>query len=176
MSAAIRKSENAMNAGRDEWGEARGIAALEMALLLPVILLICTLAAEFGHVYWIQGSLQSVAREGALGMSRAQAATFGAQMDAVAQQMHQDLGQAGFADLASIHIQLSCLDSSFALLGAGSWCVPGGTAPADSALAYVQSQVTWSVPAPGSWMPFYTVLGNSSQILLTGVEMIPYGP
>ncbi len=149
---------------------------MELALLLPILLLLCTLAVEMGHVYWVQGSLQIIAREGAQGLSRAQAATFGAEMSAVEQQMRQDLKQAGVVGNSSVQIQWSCLDSSFALLGSGGWCAPGSTAFADSALMYVQTQVTLSVPAPGSWMPFYALLANGSSIVLTGEGDYPYGP
>ncbi len=158
-----------------EKGRQCGVAALELALLLPILLLLCTLAVEMGHVYWVQGSLQIIAREGAQGLSRAQAATFGAGMSAVKQQMQQDLDNAGLTGNAAVQIQLSCLDSTFAALGSGSWCTPGGSAPADAALAYVQAQVTLSVPSPGAWMPFYTVLTNGSSMVLTGEGVYPYG-
>lgn len=154
----------------------QGVATLELALLLPIILILCTMAVEMGRVYWIHGSLQVIARAGAQAMSRAETSGFGSTMSEVEQQMRLDLGQAGVANNSSLQIQMNCLDSSFMLLGSSSWCAPGATAPADTALSYVQTQVTLSVPAPGSWMPFYTLVSDSSQILLTGQENYPYEP
>ena len=149
---------------------------MELALLLPILLMLCTLAGEIGHVFWVQGSLQVIAREGAQGLSRAQSGLFGAQMSAVQQQMRQDLDNAGLGGSSSVQIQLNCLDGTFSLLGSGGWRTPGGTAPADSALTYVQAQVTLSVPAPGSWMPFYALVANATPLALTGEEIVPYGP
>jgi len=60
-----------ISAGRRLATDRRGVSALEMALLAPILLLLLTGIAQFGAIYVLQNNMQNTARELALRLATA---------------------------------------------------------------------------------------------------------
>lgn len=54
---------------KDLWRDQRGVAAVEFALVLPILLLILFGIIQFGFIFVVQNSMQNAVREGARAMA-----------------------------------------------------------------------------------------------------------
>lgn len=134
----------------------RGAAAVELALMLPLLVTLCAFIVEFGRVYWTQNVLQNAAEEGARALSLAPANALGQRMPGIEAQLLQDIRSGGVFGIQSSNIALLCLDAAFNPFAAPpAYCVPGSSVAVDASLGYVQAIITLPLANLGSWMPFY---------------------
>ncbi len=140
-----------------------GTATVELVLILPLLLTLCTFIIAFGHLYWTENVLQKAAQEGARALSLTPAAQFGLNMPGIQAQLLQDIRSAGVTEIQASNITLTCLDLTLRPFDtAPAYCIPGSSAPADSTLGYVQTIITLPLANPGFWLPFYFPLNATA--------------
>lgn len=150
-------------------GRQRGVAAVEFALVLVVLLMIVAAIIEFGRIFWYDTALTKATRDGARQMSLLQ--TF-AQLDdvralVVAEANAARVAQEGSTQiLTDDNVLLECLTESFGVVP----CVDDSP-PANVRVSIVDFNVTI-----GSWMPLINAEEGYPGVTLHPQTTMPYMP
>ncbi len=148
-----------------------GTAAVELALLLPLLVTLCAFITEFGRVYWTQNVLQKAAQEGARALSQAPPTQLGQRMPGIEAQLLQDIRAGGVANVQTANIALVCLDLAFnPFTVPPAYCVPGSSVAVDGSLGYVQTSITLPLANLGYWLPFYFPLSGDAGYTLINAD------
>lgn len=132
-----------------------GVAAVEMAFLLPVMLLIFAGIVEFGRVFWYYDALAKATRDGARVMSMYPKATI--QSSGVGEAKAIVVAAANSAginpSLSASQVSITCLNAAFA-----SVTCSDGTSPEN--VKVVISGYTIDI---GSSVPFFVGIGKTTK-------------
>ncbi|NMG00003.1 pilus assembly protein [Aromatoleum toluolicum] len=144
----------------------RGVAAVELALVIIFLLLLTAGIVEFGRAFWYYDALTKATRDGARMLSVADRDTFDSgsfKSDA----MNRVVQAANAANLkpplSTSNVSVTCLDDSFSAIGCGS----GVNAPANVRVAI--SGYTIDI---GGMIPFLSPTGGASK-KYSGVALAP---
>jgi Flp pilus assembly protein TadG len=144
-----------------------GVAAIEFALVLIVLLLIVAGVVEFGRAFWHYDTLAKATRDGARFMSMEPVATIGdaATLNAARQLVINAANAANVSPaLTAENVSVNCLDTAFQPVA----CVDG-TAPAN---VRVGISTTWGAASDytvtiGGVIPFFLPTGGSRTFTAT---------
>jgi Flp pilus assembly protein TadG len=144
-----------------------GVAAIEFALVLIVLLLIVAGVVEFGRAFWHYDTLAKATRDGARFMSMEPVATVGdaATINAAKQLVINAANAANVSPaLTTANVSVNCLDAAFQPVT----CV-SGTAPAN---VRVGISTTWGAASDytvtiGGVIPFFLPTGGSKTFTAT---------
>ena len=116
-----------------------GVAAVEFAIVVIVLLLIVAGIVEFGRVFWYYDALTKATRDGARYMSTANVATIDSTGVATATTLVVNAANAARVSpvLGSGNVAVTCLDASFGVITCQS-----NTAPANVRVAIINYSVT----------------------------------
>lgn len=140
-----------------------GVAAVEFAFVLVILLLVMAGTVEFGRTFWYADALTKATRDGARVMSSWPINNIGNQGPVVARGV--TLGSANAANLSPLltagNVQVQCLNEAFNSVA----CVDG-TAPAN-----VRVSITGFTVNLGEWFPF---IGTEGLISFGGIPLAPH--
>lgn len=143
----------------------QGIAALEFAILLIILLLIVGGIVEFGRAFWHLDALTKATRDGARMLSVADRATFstGGFIDLAKNRVVMSANAARIdPELSVDQVSVTCLDVSYNPSGCGS----GANAP-----EYVRVAIEGYEITIGSMVPFLSPTGTVS--IFRGIALAP---
>lgn len=144
----------------------RGVAAVELALVIVFLLLLTAGIVEFGRAFWYYDALTKATRDGARMLSVADKATFST---------GTFIGDAKFLvteaanaanlkpPLSTAQVSVTCLNESFSAIGCGS----GTDAPKN-----VRVAITGYSIDIGGMFPFLSPSGGASKVY-SGVALAP---
>lgn len=137
----------------------QGVAAVEFALVLVILLLIIGGIFEFGRVFWFYNALTKATRDGARLMSVTNAIDINSQGVPTAQNLVVAEANAARVSppLLDANVQVDCLNASFQTVA----CTDG-TAPANVRVGIVNYTVTI-----GGWFPLLSTLGGTVSYTVT---------
>lgn len=118
----------------------RGAAAVEFALVLPLLVLLAFGIIEFGRLYYVQTTLSGAAREGA----RVMAIT------------NDPIAARTAAKTAAGTLALTDSEVSFAFTSPATSCAPGATVPPQVTVTVTRT----TTPLTGLFLSSYTVHGK----------------
>lgn len=141
----------------------RGVAAVEFALVIIMMLLLVAGVVEFGRVFWHYDALAKATRDAARTLSTWPKATVASAGVAAARNLAVVNANAAALSpaLETGQVQVECLNAAFAPVP----CVDG-TAPAN-----VRARVTGYAIAIGAWVPFIGVAGMGTPTLAPHTTM-----
>ncbi len=141
----------------------RGVAAVEFAFVLVILLLIMAGMVEFGRTFWYADALTKATRDGARVMSSWPTDTISSKGLGVARSITQDSANAAnlSPSLATGNVQVQCLDAAF-----GAVVCTDGTAPAN-----VRVSITGFTVNLGAWFPF---IGTDGPISFDAIPLAPH--
>lgn len=142
----------------------RGVAAVEMALLLPMMLLIFAGIVEFGRAFWYYDALAKATRDGARAMSLQPKATIQTIGIGEAQTIVINAANAAGVSpaLTAGEVSITCLDASFNTVTCSD-----GTAPENIRVAI--SGYTIDI---GTFIPFFVNAGTTTTY--DGIPLAPH--
>lgn len=140
-----------------------GVAAVEFAFVLVILLLIMAGMVEFGRTFWYADALTKATRDGARVMSSWPLDTISSQGLGAARNITQNSANAANVSppLATGNVQVQCLDAAF-----GSVACTDGTAPAN-----VRVGITGFTVNLGAWFPF---IGPDGLISFSNISLAPH--
>ncbi|HJV26053.1 MAG TPA: TadE/TadG family type IV pilus assembly protein [Aromatoleum sp.] len=144
----------------------RGVAAVELALVIIFLLLLVAGIVEFGRAFWYYDALTKATRDGARMLSVADRATFTSGTfigDAKDRVVHTANAANVKPALTSSQVSVTCLDASFNAIG----CASGAGAPANVRVAISGYSITI-----GGMIPFLSPTGGSPKVY-SGVALAP---
>lgn len=144
----------------------RGVAAVELALVIIFLLLLTAGIVEFGRAFWYYDALTKATRDGARMLSVADRATFstGTFIDDAKNRVVQAANAANVKPpLTTGQVAVTCLDASFGAVG----CDSGNGAPAN-----VQVAISGYAIDIGGMIPFLSPTGGAAKAY-TGVALAP---
>ncbi len=146
----------------------RGVAVVEFALVVMLLLVVLSGTIEFGRSFWYYNSLTRATRDAARMMSLADAETLTAVVPLAQDTVVQEATAAGVPGLVRGNVAVSCLNASFATIACQD-----GVSP-----AYVRVAITGYSLKLGGWMALWGPDGStSSQDLAVGPHTVmPYLP
>ena len=131
----------------------RGVAAVEFALVLVVLLVIASGIVEFGRAAWYYNALVKATRDGARQLSVTSVETIGsAGIDRAKAIVTAAAEAARVPDIGPAQVLAECLDGNFAAIGCED-----GVAP-----AHVRVRITGYSMALGSWMALFGADGSAT--------------
>ncbi len=144
-------------------GAQRGIAAVELALVLPIMLLLLTVPLYFGRVFWHYTAAQKAAQDAALYLSMVPVAEL-ANTTRVryAVQVAQDIAEAETAELNPGP------DRPFVSVTCDDWACDGFSAPATIGVSVHLKMVDTFFPA------ITALFGADGGIVLRAAVKVPY--
>jgi Flp pilus assembly protein TadG len=145
----------------------RGVAVVEFALLLALLITILAGIVEFGRTFWYYDALSKATRNAARLMAVSGKATIASVAVANAKQLVVDAASAaGVASFTTSNVTVTCLDGTLA----DATCTDG-TAPTG-----VRVQVTGYSIFLGSMVPFLVGASSSYTVTITPATTMPYMP
>lgn len=149
---AMKNALNRLSAPRPSGEE--GVAAVEFAIVVIVLLLIVAGIVEFGRAFWYYDALTKATRDGARYMSSANVATIASTSSTTAKALVVSTANAARISpaLASGNVDVTCLDSSYGVV-----TCQNNTAPANVRVAIVNYSTTI-----GSLLPLAYEAGQAS--------------
>jgi Flp pilus assembly protein TadG len=137
----------------------RGVAAIEFALVLVVLLLILGGIFEFGRVFWFYNAMTKATRDGARVMSTTNVLAVNSQGVPAAQNLVVAEANAARVSppLLMANVQVECLNDSFQTVT----CVDG-VAPANVRVGIVNYSVVI-----GGWFPLLSTVGGTVSYTVT---------
>jgi Flp pilus assembly protein TadG len=140
-----------------------GVAAVEFAFVLVILLLIMAGMVEFGRTFWYADALTKATRDGARVMSSWPLDTISSQGLGAARNITQDSANAANVSppLATGNVLVQCLNEAF-----NSVACTDGTAPAN-----VMVSITGFSVNLGEWFPF---IGTDGLISFGGIPLAPH--
>ena len=141
----------------------RGVAVVEFAFVLVIMLLIMAGMVEFGRTFWYADALTKATRDGARVMSSWPIDTISSKGLGAARNITQDSANAANVSpsLATGNVLVQCLDDAFGPVGCSD-----GTAPAN-----VRVSITGFSVNLGEWFPF---IGTDGLISYSGITLAPH--
>lgn len=136
----------------------RGVAAVELALVMIFLLLLTAGIVEFGRAFWYYDALTKATRDGARMLSIADRATFasGSFIDDAKSRVVQSANAANLKPaLTTGQVSVTCLDATFSAIGCGS----GANAPANVRVAINGYTITI-----GGMIPFLSPTGGAPTV------------
>lgn len=150
----------------------RGVAAVEFAIVLIVLLLIMAGIIEFGRAFWYYDALTKATRDGARLLSVADRDTFstGSFIGNAKSLVVRGANSANLNPQLGVgQVSVNCLDASFSSTGCGG-----------ASHAYVRVAITGYTIDIGGFMPFLSASGGEpttfSGIALAPQTTMPYMP
>jgi Flp pilus assembly protein TadG len=140
-----------------------GVAAVEFAFVLVIMLLIMAGMVEFGRTLWYADALTKATRDGARLMSSWPIDTISSQGLGAARNITQDGANAASISpqLLTTDVLVQCLSDAFISVGCAD-----GTAPAN-----VRVSITGFTVNLGEWFPF---IGTGGVISYGGISLAPH--
>lgn len=140
-----------------------GVAAVEFAFVLVILLLIMAGVVEFGRTLWYADALTKATRDGARLMSSWPIGTIGSNGPGAARNITKDSANAANVSpsLAVGNVLVECLNDAFV-----SVTCADGTAPAN-----VRVSITSFSVVLGAWFPF---IGTGGLINYGGISLAPH--
>lgn len=141
----------------------RGVAAVEFAFVIVILLLVLAGMVEFGRTFWYADALTKATRDGARMMSSWPVATM-SQGPGTARTLVKNSANAANVNpqLALGNVLVECLDADFG----GSGVCTDGAAPANVRVSITLFSVTL-----GDWFPF---IGKDGLISYGGIPLAPH--
>lgn len=130
----------------------RGVAAVEFALVLFVLMVLVSGTVEIGRTIWYFNSLSKSTRDGARLLSMTPVAALSGGVASARNLVVASASAAGVPDLTAAHVEVSCLNSGFAPVA----CVDG-TRPANVKVAIVGYSTVI-----GGWIRLFDASGGAS--------------
>lgn len=143
---------HAPNQSRSPRRGQRGVAAVEFALVLFVLMVLVSGTVEIGRTIWYFNSLTKSTRDGARLLSMTPAAELSSGAAAAKNLVVAAASAAGVPDLTTANVDVSCLNTSFAPVA----CVDG-TPPANVKVAIVGYNVVL-----GGWIALFDASGGAT--------------
>lgn len=142
----------------------QGVAAVEMALLLPFMLLIFAGIVEFGRAFWYYDALAKATRDGARAMSLQPKETIQSVGIGAAQTIVVNAANAAGISpaLTSAEVSITCLDATFNTVACSD-----GTAPEN-----IRVSISGYTIDIGAWIPFFVNAGTTTTY--DGVPLAPH--
>jgi len=136
-----------------------GVAAVEVALVLIILLLILGGIFEFGRVFWFDNAMTKATRDGARLMSVTNALVINSQGVPAAQSLVAAEANAARVSppLLAANVQVDCLNDSFQTMTCAD-----GTAPANVRVGIGNYSVVI-----GGWFPLMSTLGGTVSYTVT---------
>lgn len=146
----------------------RGVAVVEFALVVMLLLIVLSGTIEFGKSFWYYNSLTRATRDGARMMSLAEEETLTAVVPLAQDTVVHVATAAGVPGLARGNVAVTCLNASFATVACQD-----GVSP-----VYVRVAITGYSMKLGGWMALFGPDGStSSQDIAVGPHTVmPYLP
>ncbi|BAL26418.1 TadE/TadG family type IV pilus assembly protein [Azoarcus sp. KH32C] len=144
----------------------RGVAAVELALVIVFLLLLVAGIVEFGRAFWYYDALTKATRDGARMLSVADRGTFstGTFIDDAKNRVVQAANSANIKPaLTTAQVSVTCLNDTFSSVG----CASGVGAPAN-----VQVAISGYTITIGGMIPFLSPTGGASKVY-SGVALAP---
>ena len=140
-----------------------GVAAVEFAFVLVILLLVMAGMVEFGRTFWYADALTKATRDGARVMSSWSIDTISSQGLGAARSITQGSANAANVNppLATGNVTVQCLDAAY-----GAVACADGTAPAN-----VKVSITGFTVNLGEWFPF---IGTDGLISFSGIPLAPH--
>lgn len=141
----------------------RGVAAVEFAFVLVIMLLVMAGMVEFGRTLWYADALTKATRDGARLMSSWPVETISSNGLGAVRNITQDSANAAKVSppLVAANVQVQCLNDAF-----GTVVCTDGTAPAN-----VRVSITGFTVSLGEWFPF---IGSDGLISFSAIPLTPY--
>lgn len=130
----------------------RGVAAVEFALVLFLLMVLVSGTVEFGRTIWYYNSLTKATRDGARLMSLMPASQITAGVALAKDLVFGAADAAGVPELTRGHVEVSCLNSSFAPVACQN-----GTAP-----KHVRVAITGYNVLLGGWIALFSATGQTA--------------
>ena len=141
----------------------RGVAVVEFALVVLVLLIVLSGTIEFGRSFWYYNSLTRATRDGARMMSLADNDTLTAEVPVAQDAVAQMATAAGVPSVVRGNVLVTCLNASFVAVACQD-----GVAP-----AYVSVAITGYNLKLGGWMAMFGPDGStSSQDIVLGPHTV----
>ena len=140
-----------------------GVAAVEFAFVLVIMLLIMAGMVEFGRTFWYADALTKATRDGARVMSSWPIDTISTQGLGAARNITKDSANAANVSpsLANVNVVVECLNEGFGVVACND-----GTAPAN-----VRVSINGFTVNLGEWFPF---IGTDGLISFGGIPLAPH--
>jgi Flp pilus assembly pilin Flp len=138
-----------------------GVAAVEFALIIVLLLIIVAGVIEFGRAFWYYDALTKATRDGARYMSGASTEMIGDSVEAAEDLVISAANTANVPDFARSNVEVTCDGASCA----------NGTAP-----EIVRVEITGYVVTIGGWIPIFLPNGGGTTFIreLTPATSMPY--
>lgn len=140
-----------------------GVAAVEFAFVLVIMLLIMAGVVEFGRTFWYADALTKATRDGARLMSSWPVATLSSNGVGTAKTLAKNSANAANVSpqLALDDVSVECLNDGFSPVACAD-----GTAPAN-----VRVRITGFTVNLGAWFPF---IGPDGLISFSNISLSPH--
>ncbi len=130
----------------------RGVAAVEFALVLFLLMVLVSGTVEFGRTIWYYNSLTKATRDGARWMSMVPVDQVAAGVTQAKELVFAAAAAAGVPDVTRAHVDVSCLNNGFAPVACQN-----GTEP-----VYVRVAITGYNVVMGGWIALFSSTGQTS--------------
>lgn len=130
----------------------RGVAAVEFALVLFLLMVLVSGTVEFGRTIWYYNSLTKATRDGARIMSMVPVDQVTAGVTQAKDLVYGAAVAAGVPDVTRDHVEVSCLNSGFAAVTCAN-----GTEP-----VYVRVAISGYNVVMGGWIALFSSTGQAS--------------
>jgi Flp pilus assembly protein TadG len=134
-----------------------GVAAVEFAFVLVILLLIMAGMVEFGRTFWYADALTKATRDGARLLSSWPTATLSSDGVGTVKTLVKNSANAANVSLSIANVEVKCDDTVDC---------SAGTTPAN-----VRVGITGFTVNLGEWFPF---IGTDGPISLTGIPLAPH--
>jgi len=142
----------------------RGVALVELALVLTILLTLLAGMVEFGRTFWYYETLTRATRDAARSMSVANKATIASSaVDSAKDQVRQAALAVGLSDFSTSNVSVTCLT--------GASYSAGTCADNMATLTGIEVKIVNYKVTLGGWIPFVTPLSSSDGWLAPSTTM-----